>query len=100
MNELVNNFEPVNNFVYSFGIIVKMAEENLFSEEVESIVKNMLTECLEYSDKDAEKMLKNLVNSIHNKGDEGLNIMIYQGKSSYQEYKEKMRMRYMIILLV
>lgn len=73
---------------YSFGIIVKMAEENSISEELENMAtKKMLVEILKYTDKEAEKILKKLSNSIQKNGDEGFQIMIYQGESLYQDYK-------------
>lgn len=75
---------------YSFGIIVKMAEENSISEELKNMAtKKMLVEILKYTDKEAEKILKKLSNSIHKNGDQGFQIMIYQGESLYQDYKEE-----------
>lgn len=75
---------------YSFGIIVKMAEENSISEELENMAtKKMLVEILKYTDKEAEKILKKLSDSIQKSGDEGFQIMIYQGESLYQDYKKE-----------
>ena len=75
---------------YSFGLMTSMAKEyEVLEEDVCESLKEILTEIFEYKKDEAECIFKRTVKNIKKTGDEEFQIMIYQVKNIYLDYKKK-----------
>ena len=73
---------------YSFGMISTMVEEKKLVPDIEYLgIKKIITEVFQYSKQEANNILKKLMDSGKEGGDEAFNIMVHQGKFVYPKYK-------------